>query len=382
MKKLIVFLLAASTLAGCATGNGKGKFTVQGTIKNLPEQKVYLEQLYFSNERNPEVLDTALVKNGRFTLRAKAETEGLYRIRLEKDRAVFVFINDQPELQFSADLNQLSMKSATVSSPANQMLRQFIAETDQRLTALYNKGNELNALQRDAGNDSLMAAGGKAYDRLVEDFQQYVTAYIDTVKHPILALFALGYTSRMDPAALQQPVEKLQQRFPGNAQVAEVAARFSEALQQARQREQARKDVPGVGDLAPDFSLPDPDGKTVALSSLRGKYVLVDFWASWCGPCRAENPNVVKAFNRFKEKNFTVLGVSLDKDKAAWLKAIQADGLNWPHISDLRQWNSVVVGLYHIEGIPYNVLLDPQGKIIAVGLRGEDLENKLAEVLK
>ena len=126
----------------------------------------------------------------------------------------------------------------------------------------------------------------------------------------------------------------------------------------------------------------DVNGKTVKLSSFRGKYVLVDFWASWCGPCRNENPAVVGVYNRYKDKNFTILGVSLDKDKADWLKAIKDDHLTWTHISDLQFWNSKAVELYRFEGIPYNVLLDPQGKVVAEGLRGEQLDQKLQQILQ
>lgn len=142
--------------------------------------------------------------------------------------------------------------------------------------------------------------------------------------------------------------------------------------------------VTSVGSVAPDFTQNDPAGKPVSLSSLRGKYILLDFWASWCGPCRQENPNVVKAYNQYKAKNFTVLGVSLDKPdgKQAWLQAIKDDGLTWNHISDLKFWKSDVVSLYSIQGIPQNFLLDPTGKIVAKNLRGEELEQTLAQVLR
>jgi peroxiredoxin len=137
-----------------------------------------------------------------------------------------------------------------------------------------------------------------------------------------------------------------------------------------------------VGKPAPEISLPDTEGNIIKLSSFRGKYILVDFWASWCGPCRRENPNLVEAYNKFKNKNFTILGVSLDSKKEAWLKAIVDDNLNWAHVSDLKQWNSAVVPLYGIEGIPFNVLVGPDGKIIAENLRGRELHQKLQEVLQ
>ena len=135
--------------------------------------------------------------------------------------------------------------------------------------------------------------------------------------------------------------------------------------------------------MAPEITLNNPQGKEIKLSSLRGKYVLIDFWASWCGPCRKENPNVVRLYNKFKDKGFTVYSVSLDKDISAWQKAIEKDGLTWPnHVSDLMGWESSMPTLYGFQGIPHTVLIDKEGKIIQVGLRGQSLEQKLNELFK
>ncbi|HMO61060.1 MAG TPA: redoxin domain-containing protein [Ferruginibacter sp.] len=382
MTRLTGIAIIVLLLLSCQAQNSKGKFTVSGEIKNIPDQKIILEELFFNAQRNPEVLDTAAITNGSFNIEAVAATEGLYRLRLEKSNAAFIFINDKSEIKIQADYNNLSFKTIEINTPANRLLKNFINNASDRQQSLNTYAAALQQQSPPAIADSAYNAKRKVLEQQVDAYKKFIGDNIDTLSHPVVALFALGYTMELDPGRVEQLVTGLGKRFSKNKAVTDVVTAYKTAIENNRQQETAKTTVPGIGSTAPEITLPDVNGKSFSLSSLKGKYVLVDFWASWCGPCRAENPNVVNAYNSFKDKNFTILGVSLDKNKDAWLKAIKDDNLTWTHISDLGYWNSAVVGLYGIEGIPYNVLLDPQGKIIATALRGNDLEQKLAAVLK
>ena len=223
-----------------------------------------------------------------------------------------------------------------------------------------------------------------AFEKKEQHYKQYFLDAAQKSKHPVPAVFAVnlvGFRDAEDMLSHKKELEDIIKRFPNNAMVKDMQT-FLTDVQKEKTQGAAEGPASFVGKDAPDFSVPDPSGKNISLSSFKGKYVLVDFWASWCGPCREENPNVVKAFMKYKNKNFTILGVSLDKTKDAWLKAIADDGLNWSHVSDLKGWESAVVPLYGISGIPTNILIDPQGKVVAANLRGSGLESKLSEVLK
>jgi peroxiredoxin len=180
----------------------------------------------------------------------------------------------------------------------------------------------------------------------------------------------------------QTILNEIVKKFPNHKGIAAVKEMNDRQMALAKQKFQPPQETEWTGKQAPELSLPDMNGKEIKLSSFKGKYVLVDFWASWCLPCRQENPNVVQAYNKYKNKNFTILGVSLDKEKDDWLHAIQKDKLSWTQVSDLREWNSLAVSTFAFTGIPFNVLVDPDGKIIAQSLRGNELEKKLEEVLK
>ena len=375
MKKVIVVIAGILFLSSCKMHKDTGKFTITGEIKNAPDQKVYLEELYFS-DKDPQVLDTVDLKGGKFTASTFAPEEGIYRLRLENSKGNgFIFINDISDINFSSDYTNPTLQNTSFDTYANSLLKNFFITLDTQRNMVADADDQLNKLKTDKATDSLVNIATKNYAEKNDAYKNYIIHFIDTVSDPIMAVFALGYTSKMDPNQLAKPVAGLLARFPKNATIASTVTQYNQMVSQFNA-------TPHVGGMAPDINLPDTSGKLFSLKSLLGKYVLVDFWASWCGPCRGENPNVVKAYNQYKDKNFTVLGVSLDNDKQAWIDAINEDKLTWNHISDLQSWNSSVVNLYGFNAIPYNVLLDPQGKIIASDLRGDDLENKLAEVLK
>ena len=218
--------------------------------------------------------------------------------------------------------------------------------------------------------DSVGKALENDFNIVISSFQNKARTFVQ--KNPTEFASLLGIEN-LDPEkdfALYQLVEKgLSKKYPTSEYVTALSRRVNEMNKL------------NIGTLAPEIKLQDTKGVFFSLSSLKGKIVLIDFWASWCKPCRAENPNVVKVYEKYKSKGFEILGVSLDKDRDAWLKAIEEDKLAWKQVSDLALWNSIVVQLYNITGIPYTVLVDKDGKIIAKNLRGEELENKLEELL-
>ncbi|SFD29444.1 Peroxiredoxin [Chitinophaga sp. CF118] len=387
MKKLALYTAIGILLAGCSQSTEKGDFEIKAHIDNAPLGTVYLEELTLQEAK---IVDTVNLKDasGKFTLKGIVPEQALYRIRFGETNKFILLGLDAGTMEIEADFNHLE-QAKIQNSEASAEIQGLLNEATAKNKALTIEMQTLDSLHQVKTPDSILQPKVEALQAKEKELEQYLLHTISATKSPAVAVFAMSMVNTQTLLTDKQVIEDAKKRFPSNTLVTSLTSKLAEVEQKAatQQGAGAGEDESNmtnvkIGQEAPDFSLPDPSGKKISLTSLRGKYVLVDFWASWCKPCRMENPNVVKAYNEYKNKNFTVIGVSLDKKKEAWLDAVKTDGLTWNHVSDLQFWESAVVPLYGINSIPTNLLLDPQGKVVAIGLRGEALEAKLKELLK
>jgi len=355
---LIAIIFAPVVLRAQTVTEG---FTIDAKLSSVPDNT----PVFMSGFTGADTIAKAKVVKGHFVLKGKLSTTDVHLITFPTiQRRIVLFMgNDNVKITGdSASFSDVVIKGAPINYDYEEFIYHIKPLNDY--VEYYR-----SMVQATPNRDSVIGILNAVYNIYQQSIDQFLAR---KSKSPVAALI-LAYSYDTDP---NKNVVALQKRFSqlgGDA----LKSQFADNIKQVLVNDM----IGAVGTKAIDFSQNDSTGKPVALSSFKGKYVLVDFWASWCKPCRAENPNVVAAYNQYKDKNFTILSVSLDQRRENWLYAIKADGLDWNHVSDLQYWNNAAARSYHISSIPANFLVDPNGTIIAKNLRGEDLAQKLSEVI-
>ena len=349
-------------------------FVIKGTIAGLKDST----EVILKSANDTKAVATTKVKKGSFTLKGKLADPDILRISFTGyQEAVDVFIGNDA-VTITGELTNL--KNLKIKGSATQEdFQVFQSQFNPLFEGLGKLVEQINKEADSRKKDSMIQVYNVVRTNVLNAAQQFTknkpsSSVSSLVLFAVMPLFP-------GPDELETVYAQLKPAARKNIYGREIEKKINDAKKQmAAQAESAK--VGMVGTQALEFTQKDVDGKPISLASFRGKYVLVDFWASWCRPCRAENPNVVNAYQNYKNKNFTVLGVSLDQAKPNWVEAIKADNLTWTHVSDLKYWSNEVAQLYHIQSIPANLLIDPTGKIIARDIRGEELQRKLKELLK
>lgn len=338
---------------------------ITGRLSLLKEGIVFLE----GNERNRLVkVSSAEIKpDGSFELDISEVAKNVvYRLNYADKSASFIYLDSESLSVIENEKGEVEIKGSEESSYYNEYMT-IALKYNSDLAALNKSFQHYSytGLSKDAAKVKL------EFDELNEKRLNEIKSFLKSIPASITLMNGVGdFASNPDMHLefLKSTLKKIKQSNKSLANKESFVAELESVLKLS------------IGELAPDFELSTPVGKKLKLSSLRGQYVMIDFWASWCGPCRGENPNVVRMYKKFHDKGFEILGVSLDKDKARWEAAITKDGLTWPQVSDLKFWDSKAAKLYGVKGIPFTVLLDKKGKIIAKNLRGAALEAKLEKL--
>lgn len=368
MKQAAFLLALCIAFAAC---KDKSKFEISGKFENAkPKSQVYL---YGIDKNNETAIDsTVLSDKGEFKFTNSTPDVDFFKVKINNNEYILIAKNGDA-IKLEADLSNTAMdyklsgaEEADKLEELNKNKNQYVAKR----TALETQFQE-NVTKDPQSRQAIINQMQPELIKVQQDMVNYILKFAMDNTSSLAGFYAIN---SLNPSDYEQEMiayaDKIKSNFNKNTAVTEFLVRMAK-LRSVQ-----------VGQTAPDFTMGTIDGKTIKLSSLRGKYVMLDFWASWCMPCRQENPNVVKVYNKYKNKNFTILGISLDKDPVAWKQAVDQDKLTWTHASELKDFESPTVRAYQVEAIPASFILDPSGKIIARNLRGDELDSFLNKTLR
>lgn len=388
MKKIILLLSATVLLISCS----KTKYTISGTAKGIENGKTVIMETQDASGMSLIAVDTVKVENGKFEITGKATEPSFHMINVEGVQGKFPFILENGDI--SIEINKDSINKSKVSGTYNNdefvSFNEELIKIQKEIMAFQKKNTPLMS-QAQQSNDTatinkLMAEYNKLQEVVTTESKKKYNSY--TESHPksfISVLIVQGMTN--DPSVDIKAVEKLYNGLDESLKTTKPGKAISQKIKAAKTPSVGAgamppvQAAPGTAKWSSDFSAPNPEGKIVSLKESLGKITIVDFWASWCGPCRAENPNMVALYKDFHSKGLNIIGVSLDKDAAKWKEAIAKDKLVWTQVSHLKYWDEPIAAQYQVQAIPAPFILDASGKLIAKDLKGEALRAKIAELL-